>query len=281
MAITDNSFFLEGGPEGVLLIHGLGGTPTEMKSVAKGLNKAGFTVYGMQMAGHCGSEADLIATTWQDWYASVEAAHDRLRARCQTVFAAGLSMGAVMAMYLAARRPGEVRGLGLYSVTIKYDGWSIPKLSFLLPFWLRMPWGKNYCFYETFPYGIKDDRLRAIVLRQLQSGDSSNAGLIRTPGVCVREFYRFVKEVLRKIPDIQSPALFLHPSHDDIAKAETNAIYCQRRLTIPSELILLDNSYHIITIDRQRHVVIDNTIRFFRDLLTSPASSAPSQPAKG
>ena len=43
------------------------GTPAEMRFVGKGLNRAGFTVYGMQLAGHCGSEADLLRTGWRDW----------------------------------------------------------------------------------------------------------------------------------------------------------------------------------------------------------------------
>ncbi len=275
MAITDNSYWMEGGDAGVLLIHGLGGTPTEMKNVAKTLNRAGFTVYGMQLAGHCGSEADLTATTWQEWYASVEAAHDRLQARCRNVFAGGLSMGALLALHLAARRPDRVRGLCLYSITLKYDGWSVPKLSFLLPLVLRLPWGKRYSFYETFPYGIKDDRLRAVILRQMQSGDSSGAGLLRTPGVSIREFYRFQRVVRRELHTVRTPAIFLHPSHDDIAKAETNAVYCRDRLAGPTELVLLDNSYHIITVDRQHREVADRTAGFFRNLLE--AATVPAQ----
>ena len=46
--MTDNSFFFEGGSHGVLLIHGLTGTPTEMKFVGKGLARQGF--YGLRDA---------------------------------------------------------------------------------------------------------------------------------------------------------------------------------------------------------------------------------------
>ena len=76
--IEDASFILPGGQAGVLLIHGLTGTPNEMRIIAKGLNKAGFTVMAMQLAGHCGTEEDLCKTCWQDWYASVaEAAENQ------------------------------------------------------------------------------------------------------------------------------------------------------------------------------------------------------------
>lgn len=61
------------------MIHGLTGTPNEMRIVGRGLNRAGFTVYAMQLAGHCGDEADLNKTTWQDWYKSVEEAAFKLQ----------------------------------------------------------------------------------------------------------------------------------------------------------------------------------------------------------
>jgi carboxylesterase len=43
--IQDMTLTYAGGPVGVLLIHGLGGTPVELKVVARGLHKAGFTVH--------------------------------------------------------------------------------------------------------------------------------------------------------------------------------------------------------------------------------------------
>ena len=103
MTTTDQSFSLGEGRNGVLLIHGLGGTPTELKLVAKGLARNGFKVYCCQLAGHCGTPEDLTATTWEDWYASVETAFDKLRAECDTMVVGGLSMGAVLALHLAAQ----------------------------------------------------------------------------------------------------------------------------------------------------------------------------------
>ncbi|HEY4956214.1 MAG TPA: alpha/beta fold hydrolase, partial [Caldimonas sp.] len=125
-----------GGRAGVLLVHGLTGTPTEMRFVARGLHDAGFTVNAVQLAGHCGSADDLLATGWRDWYRSVEAAALELRAQVDHLFVAGLSMGALLALKLAVERPGDVAGVGLYGTTFRYDGWAIPaiaRLSFLLP----------------------------------------------------------------------------------------------------------------------------------------------------
>jgi hypothetical protein len=85
----------------VLLLHGLCGAPT-MRFVANGLARAGYTVHCLQLAGHCGTEEDINNTTWQDWYASAEAALIEIRKECDIVIVGGLSTGAVLSLLLAA-----------------------------------------------------------------------------------------------------------------------------------------------------------------------------------
>jgi carboxylesterase len=57
----DQTVRFKGGKVGVLLLHGLGGTPAEVRFVAMGLNKAGYTVHTPQLAGH-GTNTDRIGT---------------------------------------------------------------------------------------------------------------------------------------------------------------------------------------------------------------------------
>ncbi|EQD66174.1 alpha/beta hydrolase fold protein [mine drainage metagenome] len=133
-------YLLPGGRHGVLLIHGLTGTPAEMRFVAKGLNRRGYTVYAMQLAGHCGSVEDLLATGWRDWAASVREAAAKLGTQVDKLFVGGLSMGALLALNYVLEQPETVHGMALYSTTFRYDGWAVPtiaKFSFLLPGWCR------------------------------------------------------------------------------------------------------------------------------------------------
>ena len=115
MIIDTQGYYLSGGRTGVLLLHGLCGTPTEMRFVANGLARSGCTVYCPMLAGHGGSEEDIKATIWQDWYDSAEKALSLLREECDTVIVGGLSTGAVLALLLAARRPADVHGTALMS----------------------------------------------------------------------------------------------------------------------------------------------------------------------
>jgi len=191
-AVKSLDFLWPAGRSGVLLIHGLTGTPTEMRFVARGLHEAGFTVRAVQLAGHCGGADDLVATGWRDWSRSVDVAATELRAQVDHLFVAGLSMGALLALKLAIDRPDEVDGVGLYGTTFRYDGWAIPKiarLSFLLPLACRMGFGRERVSMEI-----------------------------------------------------------------------------EAKVSAPIEKVLLDDSYHMVTVDQQRDVLIARSVRFFERL---------------
>ncbi|SEO68357.1 carboxylesterase [Luteibacter sp. UNC138MFCol5.1] len=259
------AFQFEGGRDGVLLIHGLTGTPTEMRLVGKGLNRAGYTVVGVQLAGHCGTEDDLLATTWQDWYASVEAAAEELRGRVDRLFVAGLSMGALLALRLAAMRPDWIDGVGVFGATFRYDGWSIGwtgRLSFLLPLFKRLGIGQRRSFIEQPPYGIRDERLRAQVSAAMFSGDSEAAGLPGNPWPALAEMVKLSRDVRRRLPQVVAPCFIAHAADDDVASI-ANADLVARRVRGPIEMLLLADSYHMITIDRERRMLIERTADFF------------------
>jgi carboxylesterase len=257
----DQSIRLSGGRLGFLLIHGLGGTPLEMRYVAQGLAHAGHTVHVPQLAGHCGSSDDLKATRWPDWYATVEQEHDRLSERCDSVVVGGLSMGAVLAIHHAAKHPNSVSGLTLYAPTLWLDGWGVPWYAVLFNL-VTMKWCADYfAFAERHPWGIKDQRLRTLVEQAIKSGDSSRAGIAALPGRLMLELRWLVERVKQEVAEVRQPALIVHPREDDRASLR-NLYYLQGRLGGPTETVVLNDSYHIVTLDRQRQIVVARTVEF-------------------
>lgn len=261
MSVKDHSYRVAGGRVGVLLLHGLCGTPTEMRFVANGLARAGYTVHCPQLAGHCGTEEDIKNTTWQDWYASAEAALIEIRKECDIVIVGGLSTGAVLSLLLAANHPDKVQGTALFAPTLWLNGWLIPWHARLF----RMVFSKRVAnmigFPDLHPHGIKDQRIRDFIQSALFSGDSSTAGLPNTPGGAVLEHRRLVNATKPRLGDIDQPALIVHPREDDYADLD-NAWYLQRNLKGMVDMVVLEDSYHIVTVDRQRHVVVDRATAF-------------------
>lgn len=258
-------FYFEGGRNGILLIHGLTGTPMEMRLLGKGLANAGFTVHGIQLPGHCGSADDLIATRWEEWYQGVERAAETLRGKVDNLFVGGLSMGAVLALGLAAEHPEWVAGVGVYGATFRYDGWNIPmvaRLAFLLPLFKRLGIGRNRMFMEEPPYGLRDERIRAQVSASMLAGYSVAAGLPGNPWHALAEMYRLAAWVRPRLRNVTSPCLIAHAREDDVASLD-NARLVASSVSGPSELLILDNSYHMITIDRERRLLIEHSARFF------------------
>lgn len=271
MAAKDFSVLLEGNSTGVLLIHGLGGTPVEMKTLAQKIADTGATVYCCQLAGHCGTEQDLAVSKWQDWYESVEAALAELETRCDTVVVGGLSMGALLAAMLAAREPERVHGLLMLAPTLWYDGWAIPWYSFLLKIarvLIDTPVADYFPMAEREPYGIKDERIRMIILRAMSSGDSSSAGLLRTPPRALRELWRLVKTLKPELSNVHQHTLLIHAREDDIAGL-SNAHYLQRHLGGLVDTLILNDSYHLVTIDKQRTIVIERVKTYISALVAA------------
>ena len=258
---TDTTYRIKGGRVGVLLFHGLCGTPVEMRYVAHGVARAGYTVHCPLVAGHGGSEADIKASTWQDWLASAEAALDEIRKECDVVICSGLSTGALLSLMLAARHPDKVQATALLAPTLWLNGWLIPWYARLFKL-VRHTWVANLIkFPDIEPHGIKDDRIRDFIRKALNSGDSSVAGLPGTPGGAVLEHRRLVKALMAELSGIAQPALIVHPREDDYADLN-NAWYLQRNLKGTVDMVVLDDSYHIVTVDRQRHVVVERMVAF-------------------
>ncbi|MDE3009932.1 MAG: alpha/beta fold hydrolase [Pseudomonadota bacterium] len=255
------------GPDAVLLIHGLTGTPAEMRHLAMRLRKRGFSVMVPQLAGHCGSIADLKRSRWQDWYAGVERAFDALAGHHQRVFVAGLSMGALLALELAARRGAQVAGLGLLSPTFFYDGWNMPRFRRrLLPLAFLPPLKQLLYWRETPPYGIKCERTRAMVHAVLANRDaqaSEKVGIFRTPMATVHQSSLLIRHVSASLARVQSPLLVVHSTEDDMASVRNAHFVTERVASTDVETWLIDDTYHVLTLDRRKDDVADRLGEFF------------------
>ncbi len=269
-ALGPYGIFEKRGRVGVLLIHGITGTPVEMKHLARKLCARGFTVACPQLAGHCSSLKDLKATHWTDWYASVVAGLDFLRTECDTVFVSGLSMGALLALKAAADRPDRVNGVITLSATFTYDGWNVPRLKhrFLLPVVIHSPLRYFLSYREPAPYGIKDERIRNLV-GLLYSSNANNMpekyGYSEFPAVTIREAAGLVKAVKLDLAKVVAPTLILHSTEDDMASLANARFLAGKIGSRQIESCYFDDTYHVLTLDRRKDDVADRFIEFVSD----------------
>ena len=268
------SIFVPGGRNAVLLVHSLGGSPIELKFVAHALGQCGYTVYCPLLPGLAGGTDVSGLSSWRDWYASLEAAHEELLQKCDSVLVGGVSAGTVLALRLAALRPEKVQGLMLFSPTFWPNGWAIPWYFSLFRL-INSRWAARlFKFRARMPHGIKDERLRSFILDSVQGQGESDMieDLFGRGGSLVLEFRRLVRNVKPLLGQVRHQTLVFHPRHDDQSDL-SNSILLQRKLAGLVEMCVLDDCYHMVTLDRQRHVVLDR-VREFAGRLSKTADEA-------
>lgn len=94
-----------------LLVHGFTGSPWEMRPLGEALAARGFRAVGIRLPGHGTTPEAMLDVGLREWRAAVDEALERLGG--PGVCVAGLSMGALLALDVAARFPGRVRKLAL------------------------------------------------------------------------------------------------------------------------------------------------------------------------
>lgn len=261
MTAANTTFKIAGGKVGVLLIHGLCGTPAEMRFVAMGLGRAGYTVHCPLLAGHGGSRADIVKTGWLDWYRSAETALVELRKECDTVIVGGLCLGSIIGLHLAMKQPEQVQGVALFSPTLWVNGWAMPWYTKLFGL-VRHKWLANMMqFPDAASLGIKCPRVREFVRQALANSDGSDLGTNGTPAAMLLEHRWMVKAAMKGLGSVTQPILIMHSREDDHANLN-NATYLQSALGGVVEMVVLNDSYHMITLDKQRQVVVDKTRTF-------------------
>jgi carboxylesterase len=267
---------LEAGEYAVLALHGLRSTPLELQPVLKSLHAAGMTVFAPHMPGY-GFSNEPETGPWQQWLTEALAHFDELASKHRQVAVCGLSMGATLALAVAAARKDRISALAAFSTTLYYDGWNTPWYRFLRPLGYYTPLRNKIVVREKDPFGIKNLRLREWIARQVASGPLSAIGATTLTLPALHQAEGLMRHTRKHLHEIVAPGLILHSSHDDVASLKS-ATMVQRRIRANDvRLVQLHDSYHMITLDNEREHVAALTVNFFNDY--RQAEQANTHPA--
>jgi len=119
-----------------------------------------------------------------------------------------------------------------------------------------------YSLRDRPPYGIKNERLRK--RRTSTFLKDSSIAYDEIPCTCMYESIKLTNHVKKVLPEITTPTLLIHAAEDDIASVN-NAHYVEKRIGSPCvRKVILQDSYHIVSMDNEREVVADETVAFSR-----------------
>lgn len=251
-APSTDAFVLPGGDIGCLLIHGFTGTPYEMRFVGDQLNAAGYTVSGVRLAGHTTRAEDLAQFARGDWYASVNEGLEALTGRCRQCVVVGLSLGSLLALRLAIDRPDAIGGIVLLSsALVLANPWPARVGRFLHP---MLPWlPRRWQFVRKGMSDIADAGARAI-----------HPGYRVMPLRGILELVALQREVRRLLPHVRQPALIIHSAQDHTAPL-INLTVLERALPSVRRTVVLERSFHVLTVDAEKEIVAQEITQFVGD----------------
>ena len=105
----------------------------------------------------------------------------------------------------------------------------------------------------------------------MHSGDSAAAGLPGNPWWSIIELRALSAHVQSHLPDMRAPCLVIHANEDDISSVSNAHDIARGAVNAQVKLVLLDNCYHMITIDRERRTVIARMNEFLAQIARTAA----------
>jgi carboxylesterase len=229
------------GRVGCLLLHGLTGTPYEMRDLGEALAAAGVTVSCPLLPGHGTSPEDLSRTGWKDWEAAAFSAFESFGPGVDRLFVCGLSMGAALAIRIAARR--EVSGLIALSPAIKLRS----RLGPLLPIISR------FISLKRKTSDIKDPVARA-----------RHPSYDRQSLHAANSLRDLLKRLPEDIPSLRAPLLVIVSSEDHVVDPGGARRLVEEAGSKDKRIVMLDDCYHVITVDREAERVRSEVVGFVR-----------------
>jgi carboxylesterase len=272
-----DDIYLKGdGERTIILIHGLTGTPNEVRGLASFFNRKGYTVLCPRLANHGASLDVLKFSRWQDFYASVREAFLSMpkEDREKEVFVSGLSMGALLGLLLADEFSANIKAVSCLAPTLFYDGWNNPGLKFLLPAVYQTSLKYMFYFKEEPPYGVKNKAVQERICRYYNSASLYDVSGIAEhgypyfPAALLHQLHLLTKYLSKKLPEMKFPVQLIHAKDDDMASVKNSKFIYDRIKSDMKEMIILYDSYHMITADQERDVVIEKMEIFFNRMLT-------------
>lgn len=251
--VDKSDFFFEGSDVSALLLHGLTGTPYEMRYLGRQLAARGIRTLGVKLAGHAGTPTELGASNHRNWYESVVRGFERLREFHDPIVVVGLSMGAVLAARLAADQGDEIVGLVMLAPAffLTTRAWTMTRI---IRHFGRWPY--NVYLQNTNGSDIHDAAARRI-----------HPTMTLMPLSAPLNLYDLSSIVRPMLAKIRQPTLAIHSRQDHTIPFSTLAWLMSRLQCDDKRAIELEDSYHVITVDCEKERIAAEVIRFIEQVI--------------
>jgi carboxylesterase len=235
--LDPSAFDVPGGTVGALLIHGYTGSVAETRPMGEYLAARGFTVHCPLLPGHGTDPEDLTRICWQAWAEEVESAWQDLRARCETVFVGGLSLGGLLTLWLGVEHP-EIAGLIPMAPALKARNRFFPLTPLL----------RHFLKYDPFGGKGGEDLGDPHAFERVWSYDEK-------PLWGAAEVYALQRKVRNSLPEVRQPLLIFQGCRDAWVPPSAAEMVYEGVASTDKTLVWLEHSGHNLLVDGEREAV--------------------------
>lgn len=218
-------FRLGEGVHAALLIHGFPGTPAEVRPIATVLAQLGWRVSAPLLPGFGTDIVNLNQCRYSDWIDSAKREWQLLQDNTPSRLLVGYSMGAAVAMHLAAQSQPE-------QLVLISPFWRAPRLVSLLVPLARLVIPKLHLFKKA---DFNDPRLRqmfATIVPDANLDDPEVQDFIRTrftlPLAAMQEVLHLGRSAYQLARNIQSTTLIIQGTDDPIVRTADSRCLVRR-----------------------------------------------------
>jgi carboxylesterase len=237
----------------VLCLHGITGTPFEVRPFAEAFGRAGFSVEAPMLAGHGATLNDLARSTWSDWLASAERALDALQVRTQgrPVAMCGFSMGGLLALRLARLYPERVAALVVMGTPLRLRRFQVGAVRAIT----RLPIDFARWSGASIPKPNGSD----ISIPEMRHG---NPGLPAFPIAALRQLFALMDVARADLPSVRAPALVVHARHDHVVPMDDSLELTGSLGSDVIERLWLERSFHVVGLDVDSAQAVEAATKF-------------------
>ena len=231
-------FYFKGGDIGVLISHGFMGTPQSMRFLGEEFARYGYTVLGPRLKGHGTHYRDLENCTHEDWFESLENGYHELKKHCTSIFVIGQSMGGTLTLKLA-HKYSDINGIILINPAL-----SVP-------------------IYDSLK-GVNEPRFMVEGKPDIRMKDVHEITYDYVPLTAIHELQNVMETIPAILPSIESPVLGVHSAIDHVVPPESTDYIIEKIGSDQKEKIVLQNSYHVASLDHDQEKIVKSTHRFIQ-----------------
>lgn len=244
----------------VIFLPGLQGSMLELGSIPKLIKKLGHTCCVPRIHGY---SAQSGFDTFDIWLSELDSVINLLRENHKQVSLVGLSMGATLAIAYEADYQKNLPVVAL-SPVFAFDGWSVPWYYPLLYIVFKLGI-TNWHYKESQPYGLRNPEVRRRVAKQILEQETTEVGSASLSAKHLYQSLRLIKFAKKIIKDFRSDIKIICSVDDDVVAPKTIDWIDKNITSSTCKIIWLGGSYHIITLDNEREIVVNESVEFIQE----------------